>query len=174
MRRLIFAFVILLVLGMVVPHHTLAAETKTMLSISSPAFKHNESIPKKYTCDGENISPPLKIKNIPKNTKSLALILDDPDAPSGTFTHWIAWHISPKKTQISEGEKGKISEGLNGLSQKGYFGPCPPTGTHHYHFKLYALDSDVDISEKSKKKDLIAAIKSHTIQSATLIGKYSR
>jgi Raf kinase inhibitor-like YbhB/YbcL family protein len=173
-RHLIFALLIISALVLVVPHHALAAEKKTMLAISSPTFKHNESIPKKYTCDGENISPPLKIKNIPMNAKSLALILDDPDAPGGTFTHWIAWHISPKKTQISEGEKGKISEGLNGLGQKGYFGPCPPSGTHHYHFKLYALDSDVDISEKSKKKDLLIAMKSHTIQSATLIGTYSR
>lgn len=147
---------------------------KTTLTLSSPAFKNNEMIPKKYTCDGQNISPQLKITNIPKKTKSLALILDDPGAPKGTFNHWVIWHISPKKTQISEGEKGKVSEGLNGIGQKGYFGPCPPSGTHKYTFKLYALNSDVDISEKSKSKDLRAAIANHIIQTATLVGKYSK
>jgi len=173
MRRIVFAIVLALVLSTIPSlQNVFAVEAK--FSISSQAFKNNESIPKKYTCDGQNISPPLQFKNIPKNTKSLVLIVDDPDAPKGTFNHWIAWNISPKKHQIAEGEKGKISEGLNGLDKKGYFGPCPPSGTHRYNFKLYALDSDLDISEKSKKKELVVAIKNHIIQSATLTGKYSR
>lgn len=151
-----------------------AMGAQTGLTITSSAFKNNEFIPKKYTCDAQNISPPLQIKNVPKNTKSLALIVDDPDAPKGTFTHWIAWGISPTKHLISEGEKGKISEGLNGLDKQGYFGPCPPSGIHHYNFKMYALDSKIDISEKSHKAQLQAEIQNHIIQSATLTGKYSR
>ncbi len=183
MRTPVFVFGMLLVIGMIGAIESLAAEqpyaksntkAEKSLSITSPSFKNNQMIPKKFTCDGENISPPLKFKNIPKDAKSLALIVDDPDAPKGTFNHWVAWHISAKKTKISEGEKGKMSEGLNDLGQKGYFGPCPPSGTHRYHFKIYALDFDVDISENSKSKDLLAAIQNHTIQTAMLTGKYSR
>ena len=175
MKWAVFVLAIL-VLGMisVAENSAFAQSKKTVMVLSSPAFKNNEKIPKKYACDGQSISPQLKFQNIPKNAKSLALILDDPDAPKGTFNHWVAWHISPKKTQIAEGEKGKITEGLNGVGQKGYFPPCPPSGTHRYIFKLYALDSDVDISDKSKSKDLRAAILNHIIQTATLTGKYSK
>lgn len=173
MKSLAFASIgIMLVAIIATSGNAFAAETK--MTITSQAFKNSDTIPKKYACDGKNISPPLQFKNIPKNAKSLAIIMDDPDAPMGTFNHWIAWGISPKKHQISEGEKGKISEGMNGLGQKGYFGPCPPTGTHRYYFKLYALDSDIDISEKSKKKELQIAIDKHTLQSATLMGKYAK
>lgn len=173
MRRLAFVAIAVLVLGIMISAQDISA-AKTKISITSQAFKNNEAIPIKYTCDGQNISPPLKFKNIPKGTKSLALIVDDPDAPKGTFNHWIVWNISPKKQQIAEGEKSKISEGINGLGQNGYFGPCPPSGIHRYNFKLYALDSEIDISEKSKKNELLTAIKNHIIQSATLTGKYSR
>jgi hypothetical protein len=151
-----------------------AQEKKPMIKISSPVFKNNEMIPKKFTCDGENISPPLKIENIPQSTKSLALIVDDPDAPKGTFVHWIVWGISPKQTQFSVGEKGKFSQGTNDAGKQGYIGPCPPSGTHRYMFKIYALDTKIDISAKSKKKDLQNVINGHILQSTTLIGKYSR
>lgn len=180
MKSAVFVFAIILCGIISMPGSMAFAQTqanthaKTTLTLSSPAFKNNGMIPKKYACDGENISPQLKIANIPKNTKSLALTLDDPGAPKGTFNHWVIWHISPKKTQISEGEKGKISQGLNGVGLKGYFGPCPPSGTHKYVFKIYALDFDADISEKSKSKDLRTAIANHIIQTATLTGKYSK
>jgi Raf kinase inhibitor-like YbhB/YbcL family protein len=143
------------------------------LKISSPAFKQYEQIPKKFTCNGDNVSPPLKIENIPQKTKSLALIVDDPGAPAGTFTHWLVWNISPTKTNLSVGEKNAISQGTNDFGNSKYAGPCPPSGTHWYFFKLYALDSKIDISVKSKKKDLVAAMQNHIIQTATLIGKYS-
>lgn len=147
---------------------------KTVMKISSVVFENNGKIPKKYTCDGENVSPPLKISNVPKNAKSLALILDDPDAPKGTFTHWTVWGISPKKSQFGEGEKKGFIEGTTSLNKPGYVGPCPPSGVHRYFFKLYALDSQVDISTKSKKQELAAAMQNHIIQTATLVGKYSR
>lgn len=146
--------------------------TKTM-KISS-AFENNGKIPKKYTCSGANVSPPLKISNVPKNAKSLALILDDPDAPSGTFTHWVVWGMSPKKTQIGEGEKKGFTEGVTSVGKTGYVGPCPPSGVHRYVFKLYALDFPVDISTKSTKQELLSTIQNHIIQTATLTGKYSR
>ena len=145
---------------------------KTM-KISS-AFENNGKIPKKYTCDGANVSPPLKISNVPKNAKSLALILDDPDAPSGTFTHWVVWGMSPKKTQLGEGEKKGFMEGITGLGKPGYVGLCPPSGVHRYFFKLYALDFQVDISTKSNKQELMTAMQNHIIQTAILTGKYSR
>lgn len=151
-----------------------SSTSKTTMKISSAAFANNGKIPKKYTCDGTAVSPPLKISSVPKNTKSLALILDDPDAPKGTFTHWIIWGISPKKTQIVEGEKKGFVDGTNGVGKQGYFGPCPPSGVHRYVFKLFALDSQIDISTKSKKQELVAAMQNHIIQTATLVGKYSR
>jgi hypothetical protein len=149
-------------------------QEKKPLKISSPVFKDFGIIPKKFTCDGKDVSPPLKFTNIPQKTKSLALIVDDPDAPAGTFTHWIVWGISPKKTQFAVGERKGITEGTTDFGKTGYGGPCPPSGSHRYFFKLYALDSKIDLSTKSKKKELEAAIQDHIIQSATLVGKYSR
>ncbi|WKT57084.1 YbhB/YbcL family Raf kinase inhibitor-like protein [Candidatus Nitrosotenuis chungbukensis] len=149
-----------------------SVSTKTM-KISS-VFENNGKIPKKYTCSGTNVSPPLKISNVPKNAKSLALILDDPDAPGGTFTHWVVWGMSPKKTQIGEGEKKGFIEGVSGIGKPGYFGPCPPSGVHRYVFKIYALDFPVDISTKSTKQELLSTIQNHIIQTAVLTGKYSR
>ena len=164
--------VIILVFFIITSNYALAVQTN--MTVTSQAFKNNEFIPKKYTCDGKNISPPLTIRNVPRNTKSLVLIVDDPDTSGGTFNHWIAWNISPKKHQISEGEKGKFSEGMNGFQKQGYFGPCPPSGIHRYLFKIYALDSQIDISEKSQKDLLQSLIQNHFIQSATLSGKYTR
>ncbi len=149
------------------------SNAKTVMKISSAAFANNGKIPKKYTCYGDSVSPPLKISGVPKNTKSLALILDDPDAPKGTFTHWIIWGISPKKTQFAEGEKKGFVEGTTGLGKPGYVGLCPPSGVHRYIFKLFALDSQVDISTKSKKQELVSTMQNHIIQTATLLGKYS-
>lgn len=148
--------------------------SKTVMKISSTAFANNGKIPKKYTCDGTSVSPPLKISGVPKNTKSLVLILDDPDVPKGTFTHWVVWGISPKKTQIAEGEKKGFVEGATSLGKPGYVGLCPPTGTHRYVFKLFALDSQVDISAKSTKQELVSTMQNHIIQTAVLLGKYSR
>lgn len=145
------------------------------MQIRSLVFENNQFIPKKYTCDGENINPPLEFKNVPKEAKSLVLIVDDPDAPFRTFTHWIVWNIDPRTTLIDEGKipSGAI-EGINDFGKNSYGGPCPPSGIHHYYFKLYALDKKLDISEKSKKKDLEDAMKGHIIDYTELIGLYKR
>ena len=110
--------------------------TKNELTVTSSAFKGDGMIPSKYTCEGDNINPPLRISGIPSAAKSLAIIMDDPDAPNGTFDHWIAWNIDPVET-IAENSSPGI-KGKNGRSQNGYTGPCPPSGMHHYHFKVYA------------------------------------
>ena len=178
-RVIVFLVAISILFGMISIQLSFAQYDTKMVKPSvkamkiSSAFENNGKIPKKYTCDGANVSPPLKISNVPKNAKSLALILDDPGAPSGTFTHWIVFGISPKKTQFVEGEKKGFTEGITGLGKPGYVGPCPPSGVHRYFFKLYALDFPVDISTKSKQ-ELITAMQNHIIQTATLTGKYSR
>jgi hypothetical protein len=129
-------------------------------------------IPSKYTCDGDNINPPLTIKNIPKQTKSLALIVDDPDAPSGTFDHWITWNIPPVETIGENSAPG--SHGRNGSGRNGYMGPCPPSGTHHYHFKVYALDTKLTLQEGANKKQLENAMKGYILAMGELIGLYKK
>ncbi|OLE40671.1 MAG: hypothetical protein AUF74_00215, partial [Thaumarchaeota archaeon 13_1_20CM_2_38_5] len=124
--------------------------------------------------DGADLSPPLSISAVPKNAKSLALIMDDPDAPSGTFTHWTVWNIPADKSQFAKGEKIIFQQGKTGFGKAGYGGPCPPSGTHRYFFKLYALDVVLDLDQSTKVKDLEDAINSHIIKQTLLVGKYSR
>jgi hypothetical protein len=143
------------------------------LTIKSPSFQHNSPIPKKYSCDGENTNPPLTIEGTPKESKSLALMVDDPDAPSGTFDHWVVWNIPPSTTKIAEHSVPGI-EGLNGARQKGFMGPCPPSGTHRYFFKVYALDAELSLGAKSTKRDLEKAIQGHILAKGELIGLYHR
>jgi len=149
--------------------------TETIMKIESPAFENNQPIPSKYTCDGEDINPPLKISDVPENAKSLVLIVDDPDAPFGAFTHWIVWNIDPKTSFIEENSvpDGAIV-GVNDFGKNSYGGPCPPSGTHHYHFKLYALDSTLNLDKNSKKKDLEKAMENHILEKAEIIGIYKR
>jgi len=143
------------------------------LTITSPAFKHNQPIPPKYTCDGQDVNPPLNIEGIPANTKSLALIVDDPDAPMGTWDHWIVWNILPTTTTIKENTiPGE--EGLNDFRKHNYGGPCPPSGTHRYYFKVYALDTKLTLNQNSKKGDLEKEMKAHILAKGELIGLYSR
>src|SRR5438105_3192169 len=113
------------------------------LTIGSPAFEPNGMIPAKYTCQGENVNPGITIENIPSGTKSLALIVDDPDAPNGVFTHWVVWNIRPVEMLIENTVPGE--EGRNSFGKTRYQGPCPPSGTHRYFFKVYALDTLLDI-----------------------------
>ncbi len=143
------------------------------LTIKSPSFQHNSPIPKKYSCDGENTNPPLTIEGTPKESKSLALIVDDPDAPSGTFDHWVVWNISPSTTKVAENSVPGM-EGLNGARKKGFMGPCPPSGTHRYFFKVYALDTELNLGAKSTKRDLEKAIQRHVLAKGELIGVYHR
>lgn len=150
----------------------MAITLNTTLTIQRPAFKHNEFIPSKYNCDGMNINPALSLSGIPKDAKTLALIMDDPDAPMGTFDHWIMWNI-PVKEQIEENSAPGV-QGKNGRKENKYTGPCPPSGTHHYHFKIYALDTKLGLPEDSDKKALEKAMAGHVIASAELVGLYKR
>ena len=144
------------------------------MKLSSNAFENNGMIPQIYTCDGEDVSPPLKITAVSDKAKSLALIMDDPDAPMGTFTHWIIWNIPTQKSQFTKGENLEFPQGRTDFGSVGYGGPCPPSGSHRYFFKLYALDSSLELEHGSTKKDLEAAMANHIIEQVTLIGKYSR
>ena len=145
----------------------------TDLIIKSPAFENNKLIPSKYSCDGEEISPPITVENIPPQTKTLALILDDPDAPRGTFDHWIVWNISPNGKIAENSIPG--TQGLNSADQQAYIGMCPPSGTHRYFFKVYALDTKLELKANStKKKDLEKAMQGHVLAKGELIGLYSR
>ncbi len=145
------------------------------LRISSPAFEDNGSIPGKYTCDGMDVNPPLRIGGVPPGAKSLALIVDDPDAPGGVWVHWVAWNIDPAVAEIGEHSvpKGAL-QGINDFRKHGYGGPCPPSGTHRYFFKLYALDTLLSISANAGKTELEKAMKRHIIAETQIVGLYKR
>lgn len=142
------------------------------MQISSPSFKNNESIPKKFTCLEKDVNPELVFETIPKEAKTLALILDDPDAPGGIFVHWIMFNI-PIIDKIKENSAEGI-EGINSAGQTGYIGPCPPSGTHRYFFKLYALDSSLDLNKGCTKKDLEKAMQEHILAKTEIIGLFSK
>ena len=150
----------------------MAVLLKVSLTVSSTAFQNNGMIPSKFTCDGANINPPLKIVGAPSNAKSLAIILDDPDAPNGTFVHWVIWNIKPTD-MIAENSAPGV-QGKNGTGKMGYFGPCPHTGTHHYYFKVYALDATLDLKEGADKKALETAMQNHIVGYGELVGTYAK
>lgn len=145
------------------------------MKLESSAFHHNQTIPAVYTCDGDNVSPPLSWSGSPENTQSLALIVDDPDAPGGDFVHWLAWNIPSSITGI---EKAALAvgaiQGTTDFGKPGYGGPCPPSGNHRYQFKLYALDTMLELLTTTGKKDLEKAMDGHVLDQATLIGRYAR
>jgi len=143
------------------------------MMLSSDAFENNEMIPSEYTCDGDNVSPMLRISHVPQGTASLALIMDDPDAPMGTFVHWVAWNI-PYDFETIRRDMLLEHEGVSSFGSTGYSGPCPPSGTHRYFFKLYALDTVLKLDADAKKNDLEKAISGHIIEETKMIGKYSR
>jgi len=140
------------------------------LVVSSSDFKANGFIPLKYTCEGSNISPGLTITDIPKEAKSLTIIMDDPDAPKGPFDHWIVWNINPNDRILENMIPG--AEGKNSFGKIGYNGPCPPTGTHHYHFRVYALDKKLEINEGSGRSVVERAMEGHVLAYGELIGLY--
>jgi hypothetical protein len=145
------------------------------LKITSPVFKDSGAIPKQYTCDGKDVNPPLSIEGVPLQTKSLALIVDDPDAPVGTWVHWVVWNIDPMTKEIKENivPKGAM-QGMNDFKRTSYGGPCPPSGTHRYFFKLYALDTVLSISPSTTKIQLEQAMKGHILEQAQIVGLYKR
>ena len=143
------------------------------LKISSSAFRSKEHIPVKYTGDGENISPPLTVENVPVGTKTLVLVVEDPDAPFGVFVHWIVYNIPAHKTDFLEGEKLSYLCAKNDFGKFDYIGPSPPPGKpHRYYFKVYALDGELEISEGSNKRELKKAMAGHVIDEASHIGIY--
>ena len=145
------------------------------MKISSSAFESNQNIPVKYTCDGDNVNPPLEFKDVPPQAVSLVLIVDDPDAPAGTWAHWTVWNIDPATTSIAENSvPPKAIAGQTSAGQNTYGGPCPPSGAHRYFFKLYALDTKLSLSSFSLKADLEKAMENHILAQAELVGLYSR
>ena len=150
------------------------------LDIKSTAFGEGDLIPKKFTCDGSDVSPPLSWSQPPEGTKSMVLICDDPDAPMGTWVHWVIYGLSPDTLEISENipdDKevlGGAKHGVNDFRKYGYGGPCPPGGTHRYFFKLYAVDTEVDLKPGATKDEVLDAIKGHILAEGQLMVKYSR
>lgn len=156
----------------IIPLLVMAIVLNKPLTIKSPAFANNEWIPAKYTCVGSNINPALSITDIPNGTESLALIVDDPDAPNGTYVHWVMWNI-PVISVIDENSAPGI-QGKNGKGENKYFGPCPPTGIHHYNFKIYALDTKLILPLQADKNALLKAMDKHILASGGLIGLFKR
>jgi len=145
------------------------------LTITSPAFKHGEAIPARYTCDGADASPPLVIGTTPPTARMLALIMDDPDAPVGTWVHWVVWNIPVQTREIPENglPPGSVL-GLNDWKRNHYGGPCPPSGTHRYYFRVYALDTSPQLSSTTTKAGLERAMQGHILARGELMGTYRR
>ena len=149
-----------------------AGEAK--MKITSSAFQEGGDIPSKFSRDGGNANPPLRIEGTPENAKSLVLIVDDPDAPVGLFTHWLVWNIDPKTTEIPEKSlpKGAV-QGTNDYPNLGYGGPQPPSGTHRYYFKIFALDQTLDLRSGAKRQELDKAMNGHIIAQGQSMGRYT-
>jgi hypothetical protein len=147
------------------------------MQIKSSSFNNGGKIPSRYTCDAIDVNPPLEITNIPQSAKSLALILDDPDAPSKTWVHWLLWNIPVKNSSFSIEENTPPKDaiyGKNDFDKLEYTGPCPPSGTHRYFFKVYALDRELELKEGSTKTELMNKVNEHLIESAELAGLYTK
>jgi len=159
---------------------TLLKEGGKTMKITSPVFANNAMIPSKYTCDGEDISPPLQWDGVPDGTKSIALICDDPDAPMGTFVHWVLYNLPPETKGLAENIPADkelpngARQGMTDFRKIGYGGPCPPSGTHRYYFKIYALDTKLDLAAGATKSQLLKAMEKHILAQAELVGKYKR
>ncbi len=149
------------------------------MEMKSSAFKEGESIPRKYTCQGIDVSPPLTVSEVPGGAKSLALIMDDPDVPKRLrsdqmWVHWVAYGIDPSTIEIKEGVPSLGVQGKNTGGQNRYMGPCPPDREHRYFFKLYALDTDLELKPSATKEELIKAMKGHILDEAQLMGRYEK
>jgi Raf kinase inhibitor-like YbhB/YbcL family protein len=151
------------------------------MKLESSAFAEGVNIPRKHTCDAEDVSPLLRWTNVPAGTRALALIADDPDAPAGTWVHWVIYDLPPETKELAEGtaksetlEHG-VKQGTNDFRRVGYAGPCPPPGSpHRYFFKLYALDAPTNLKPRATKQQLLDAIKDHILADAQLMGRYGR
>jgi Raf kinase inhibitor-like YbhB/YbcL family protein len=179
MKSSVLLFLLLLILA---AGFLAAQPSGGKMILKTTAFQQSQSIPEKYTCDGANISPELTWEGAPSGTKSFALICDDPDAPVGTFTHWVLYDLAADMTSLPENvakkdqiDSPKAKQGKNDFGESGYGGPCPPRGSRHrYFFKLYALDSEIQVGPGAKKRDVEAAMKGHVLGHAELMGTYQR
>lgn len=150
------------------------------IKITSSAFEDGALIPAEYTCDGRDISPPLQWDEVPEGTKSIALICDDPDAPAGTWVHWVMYNLPPETKELAENIPpdetlpNRARQGTTDFGRIGYGGPCPPSGTHRYFFKVYALDKDLDLPTGADKRELLDAMDGHILGQGELMGKYAR
>lgn len=171
-RMYLFPFLLLLALCFIYSKEVNGMAT---LKITSTAFEDNGNIPRAYTCDGKNVNPPLMIGNVPENTKTLALIVDDPDAPAGTWVHWVLWNIPSSLREIEENSvpAGAV-QGQNDFKKNNYGGPCPPSGTHRYFFKVYALDTILALNSNATKAMLERAMSGHILAEGRTIGLYKR
>jgi Raf kinase inhibitor-like YbhB/YbcL family protein len=158
-----------------------AAQTQTVrIKVSSPAFQDGGMIPSQYTCDGDDVSPPLRWEPVPEKTRSIALIVDDPDAPSGTFVHWVLYDLAAAVNELPENIPGDRTltngarQGANDFRKIGYGGPCPPGGTHRYFFKVYALDTQINLPAGETKARLLKAMQGHILAEGQLLGRYKR
>lgn len=164
------------------PHATPATQQqqKSEMKVTSDAFKDGEAIPRGYTCDGANISPPFEWSGVPKSAKTIAITTDDPDAPAGTWVHWVLYNLPAdglgviENTPQTETLKGGGMQGKNDFMKIGYGGPCPPSGTHRYFFKFYALDSELPLKPGATKAELEKAMEGHIVGQAQLVGTYRR
>lgn len=137
-------------------------------------FHNNEKIPTEYTCDGKNIRPPLTISGIPSHAKTLVIIMDDPDAPSKVWVHWIIFNIPVSSTEMEIGGSSLGKEGVNDFEKIGYSGPCPPSGMHHYHFRVYALGDELSLSSGATREEVEASMKGKILEESELIGLYQK
>lgn len=180
MKKYVVAGAILcIVVGFGVYYVAHPTPTPTVVQVSmkltSPAFENYQKIPTLYTCDGKKIHPPLAVLGVPSGTKSLVFIVDDPDAPNGTFTHWVIWNIHADTTLIAEGAVPKESqEGTNSAGSIGFAPPCPPSGQHRYFFTLYALDAKLGLDGKATKADVENSMQGHVTAQSLLVGVYGR
>ncbi|GFO57137.1 hypothetical protein GMSM_41440 [Geomonas sp. Red276] len=154
---------------------SLSAKEVRKMNLTSPAFADGQPIPALYTCDGKDASPPLAIQGVPSGTKSLALVVDDPDAPVGTWVHWVVWNIAPGTIEIPAGHApAEARQGTNSWKKTNYGAPCPPSGTHRYFFKLYALKDTLTLPSSAQKKDLEHAMQGKILAQCELMGTYSK
>lgn len=184
MNKIILILIIALVLALAAVYFIMSSRDEDnplelnvqLMKITSPVFENNQTIPKKYTCDGDNISPPLNISDAPAEAETLVLVCDDPDAGAKPWVHWTVWNIDPATAEIAEGAvpKGAV-QGKTSFGETGYGGPCPPSGEHHYLFKVYALDKILDELEPGAvKSELDLAMEDHIVARGELAGVYRR
>lgn len=147
-----------------------------MLTLSSPAFHHGARLPRRFTAEGENVSPPLVWAGVPAGTKEFVLICEDPDAPAKPWVHWLVYNISPLTRSFPEGRAPAAHQGRTNLDGSGYHGPLPPAGDgpHHYHFRIYALDTHLDVSPDADRDEVLAAMEGHILEDGELVGTYER